>query len=61
MHIDSTMEDVKVEDAISNFFGEEIATKIKMSLKRQPFRGTQMAYVTLEEVREFRLLKVAHV
>ena len=31
-----------------------------LSLTMQPFRGTHKAYVTLKEVRDFKLLKAAY-
>ena len=43
MNIDLITEDVEVEEAISNFFGQEMATKVKVSLTRRQFRGTQKA------------------
>ena len=59
--IDPTTEDVKIEEIISNFFDEEMATKMNVSLTRRPLRGIQKAYVTLEEAWAFRLLKTVHI
>ena len=61
MNIDATAEDVEVEEAISNFLGEEMATKLKVSLTRRPSRETWKFCVTLEEPRAFRLLKAVYI
>ena len=56
-NIDPTTEDVEVEEAISNFLGEEMAMKMKVSLTRRLCRETRKAYVTLEKAQAFRLSK----